>query len=225
MFKMAERLYFMSTCDKYVFKELVGEFTYYSGFALSQKQKSIDSLHQTIKNIHNTNKILEVSSKSQNELGVKLSAFNLMLGNYHLENIFQSSKKFENGCQYTDLLNVPPKDAKRDERLKNSGRLKCFVYNGIEYPLIPQSLFYDFIYINALLTHEDLYKEIVNYDFFTDIEFNHKKSINCQARSASIASSLLRIYNSDTEKIISELYDILKKILYYNHLPKIKGEN
>ena len=31
---------------------------------------------------------------------------------------------------------------------------------------------------------------IINYDFFTDIEFNHEKSLNCQARSAAIFVSL-----------------------------------
>lgn len=219
---MAERLYFMSTCDKYVFKELVGEFTYYSGFAISQKQKSIASLHETIRRVNHSDKILEVSSKSTNETGVKLSAFNLLLGNYNLENIFQSSKKFSNGGLYSDLLNVSPKDAKRDERLKSSGKLIGFVYNGKEYPIVPQSLFYDYIYINALCNYPDLMQEIVKYDFFTDIEFNHKKSINCQARSASIASSLLRMYNFQIEKMLVELEDTLKRILYYNHLPNLK---
>ena len=51
-------------------------------------------------------------------LGVKLSAFNLKLNGYTLENIFQSSKVFSNGGPYRDLMNVAPKEAKRDGRLQ-----------------------------------------------------------------------------------------------------------
>jgi type I restriction enzyme M protein len=38
-----------------------------------------------------------------------------------------------------------------------------------------------------------LSEEILEYDAFTDIEFNHEKSINCQARSAAIFVSLSRL--------------------------------
>ena len=40
---------------------------------------------------------------------------------FPIENVYQAGKVFENGCQYTDLILISPKDAKRDERLKNSG--------------------------------------------------------------------------------------------------------
>ena len=35
-------------------------------------------------------------------------------------------------------------------------------------------------------------RKLLEYDVFTDIEFNHKKSINCQARAAAIFVSLLK---------------------------------
>ena len=35
-----------------------------------------------------------------------------------------------------------------------------------------------------------LAEKILDYNVFTDIEFNHKKSINCQARAAAIFVSL-----------------------------------
>lgn len=66
-----------------------------------------------------TAKPLEISTKSEEPLGRKLSAFHLTLNHYALENVFQSAKVFENGGPYLDLLNVAPREAKHDERLKN----------------------------------------------------------------------------------------------------------
>jgi type I restriction enzyme M protein len=97
---------------------------------------------------------------------------------------------FETGGPYKDLLNIHPKDAKRNERLKSSGKLKHFNYNNIIWELEPKTMFYDWIYIQSLYRNKDLSKKILDYDAFTDIEFNQEKSINCQARSAAIFVSL-----------------------------------
>lgn len=194
---MAERLYFKSLTEgNNYFVEKSCEFTYNKGFAVSQKQKNIVAFHANIQKKEPSGKILEVSTKSMNSLGNKLSAFNLKFYdevakvNFPLENIFQSSKVFINGGPYSDILNLPPKDAKRDERLKNSGPLKHFEYNKTIWPIKPESMFYDWLYIKALHNHADLSEQIMEYNIFTDIEFNHKKSINCQARSAAIFVSL-----------------------------------
>lgn len=55
------------------------DFQYHSGFAVVQKQKSINSLHDSIRDKLDIFNILEISSKSEVELGVALSAFNLMM--------------------------------------------------------------------------------------------------------------------------------------------------
>ena len=47
-------------------------------------------------------------------------------------------------------------------------------------------------YMKALSNYYDLRSEILNYDIFTDIEFNDKRSINCQARSAALFVSLTK---------------------------------
>ena len=47
-------------------------------------------------------------------------------------------------------------------------------------------MFYDFLYINALISNPDLCERVMGYDTFTDIEFNPKKSLNCQARAMAI---------------------------------------
>lgn len=197
---MAKRLFFISTPDsEQIFKERFCEFAYYNGFAVSQKQKSINSFHTCIKQANKDLNILEVSTKSTEAIGVALSAFNLKFYDefnckeFPLENIFQSSKVYEKGGPYRDLLNVPPKDAKRDERLLNSGKLKYFYFEDIVWELEPKTMFYDWIYIKALSRNKKLSEEILEYNAFTDIEFNHEKSINCQARSVAIFVSLSKL--------------------------------
>ena len=153
--------------------------------AITQKQKNIKNLHQSIEK-STGDAALEVSTKSMDPIGVQLSAFELKVGNCYLENIFQSSKKYEYGGPYLDLLNVSPKDAKKDERHKNSGRLISFIQDGIEWPLEPKTAFYDYIYVLAVIEKFGKNLDLSEYSWFTDIEFNPSKSINCQARAITI---------------------------------------
>lgn len=191
---MAERPAFFIRQGKVVSE--VYSFEWFSGFAVSQKQKSIASLHNAIIKADKSAKPLEISTKSKETIGIKLSAFNLKLNNYTLENVFQSAKVFERGGSYLDLLDVLPKEAKRDERLRNSGSLRAFRYQNEDFPLIPKTVFYDFIYITAIkksfLTDE--INAISNYNYFTDIEFNPAKSINTQARTVAMIKLILGEY-------------------------------
>ena len=163
------------------------DFHYYSGFAVVQKQKSIASLHEAIHEKYGFEKILEVSSKSQDQLGIDLSAFNLMMVDkksnkkFSVECAFQSSKVFEQGGPFIDLLNRTSREAKKDQRLKESGNLLKFVFYNREWDLLPRTAFYDWLYINALNANPQYHEELSQYEAFTDIEFNPEKSINCQA--------------------------------------------
>ena len=191
---MAERPVFFHDCGRVVSK--MYSFEWFPGFAVSQKQKSVESLHRAVLQENADARPLEVSTKSRVPAGVRLSAFNLKLDHHTLENIFQSAKVFEHGGPYSDLLDVPPKEAKRDERLRNSGDLKAFRYQGEEFPLIPQTVFYDYIYIRAVkesLTADEI-DAILQYNYFTDIEFNPAKSINTQARTAALIRLILEEY-------------------------------
>ena len=195
--QMAKRIYFKSTpLENKLFEENFCEFKYYSGFAVSQKQKSIADLHKNILLAEPEGKILEVSTKSPNPLGIRLSAFNLkfydefLCKEFFLENIFQSAKAFEHGGPYEELLQVSPRDAKRDDRLKTSGKLIGFYHHSKLWPLSPPTMFYDWIYMTALSMNDELSNKAVEYNIFTDIEFNHEKSLNCQARAVAIYVSL-----------------------------------
>lgn len=168
-------------------------FAWFPGFAVSQKQKSIESLHDAIRNADPRARPLEISTKSKTALGVQLSAFTLRLNGHTLENLFQSAKVFDQGGPYLDLLQMPPKEAKRDKRLINSGQLQGFCYQGERFPLSPKTVFYDYIYLAAVkqsLTAAEI-RLISAYNYFTDIEFNPAKSVNTQARTAAMLKLML----------------------------------
>jgi len=213
---MAQRYCFISDHNIF-FKEDLIDFKYYNGFALTQKRKCIKSLHKSIKRKFPSKKILEVSTKSENPIGKALSAFNLRHQNIPIEIIFQSSKVFENGGPFKDLLKLSPQEAKRVKRLITSGDLVYFNLIGEKCLLYPKSAFYDWIYINALyeIYFKNclcLYQEVLNYSIFTDIEFNHKKSINCQARLVAIfvtlmKNGLIKEYLSNKSKFL-EMYNV-----------------
>ena len=196
---MATRPVFMPSSKPPYLQTWDAEFVYNGGFAVSQKQKNITAIHNAFHARFPDKKVLEISSKSMQEGGTELSAFHLCkyvpsLGkSIPVENVFQAGKVFKNGGPYTDLLHVSPKEAKRDERLRTSGPLIAFRFEGQDFPLQPQTAFYDFLYINALLENEDLAKIVLEYDAFTDVEFNPEKSINCQAKSAAMFVALHRL--------------------------------
>lgn len=172
------------------------EFQWFPGMAMSQSRRSIKSLHDAVKQRLNIDKVLEISSKSADELGVKLSAFNLMIKTiryereFSLECAYQSSKIFERGGPFLDLLNVRSIDAKRDHRLVENGRLMKFRFFGVDWDLEPRTAFYDWLYINALHKYPDLASQVLTYRAFSDIAFNPDRSINCQAYAAALYVSL-----------------------------------
>lgn len=173
------------------------DFPWAPGMSKTQKQKSIRALH-TAANAQGLNSLLEISSKSEDEIGVKLSAFNLIIKTkklgkeFTVESAFQASKVFEMGGPYVDILDKSSLEAKKDIRLKESGGLISFKFYNTTWPLVPRTAFYDWLYLSALNQNKDLAFQLLNYDGFTDIEFNPVKSINCQARAAALYVSLVR---------------------------------
>ena len=192
------------------FEERIVEFEYIKGMAFSQKQKNVLSFHSSIQKVFPGSRIIEISTKSQSPLGVKLSAFNLRLDGYPLECVFQSSKLFEGNVQFNHLLLEEPKVAKQYIHDNVFLRLIGFKYKDEMFDLIPRTMFYDYIYISALIQNNMDVSDVVNYDIFTDIEFNEKKAYNCQARACAIYAHMLRhgnveYYMSSKERF-KELY-------------------
>ncbi|HTU66766.1 MAG TPA: hypothetical protein VMF52_12505 [Steroidobacteraceae bacterium] len=173
-------------------------FQWHPGMAKSQSQKSIDSLHSAARMQFDLQRILEISSKSRDELGVCASAFNLQIKTvrnareFSVESAYQASKVFENGGPYADLLDVGSREARADPRLRSSGRLIAFQFYGDRWKLLPRRAFYDWLYVQALSKQPEIANKIVEYQAFTDIAFNPEKSINCQAHAAALYVSLFR---------------------------------
>ena len=190
---MAVRPIFISTGD--VLEPFVKEdisFTWVKGMSYSQKCKRRDSLASEIAKLYDIKRWLEISTKSDKEIGVKLSAKNLVLttstGCNTVENIYQSSKVLEDG------------------------QITSFKYNDCIFENEPTGMFYDYIYIYAILQNKDLINELVQYNIFSDIEFNPKKSINTQARAAAIFKTL---YDEHSLSIIKNQDDFKR---YYKSI-------
>lgn len=190
-------------------------FERHVGFSSAQKKKSIHDLHQVIRKKYGFKQVLELSSKSGNKLSFALSPFSLQLANeydgqqYSVENALQSSKVFEHGGPYSDLLNAPPRQAKKDERLITSGEIIGYNYFGVEWDIEPLTAFYDWLYVNALKQNPQLHEQIMQYQGFTDLEFNPKKSIHSGAYALAMFVALNKrelLDNIEDPKVFLNLY-------------------
>lgn len=214
--------------DAFGYKKYMIDFEFFTGFSLSQKQKSIQSLHNSIIRTFPGRKILEVSSKSLDEIGRQASAFNLNVTlksgkEFSVEQIFQGSKKFRRGGSQLHLIDkMTPKELKKYiGKIHQVDELVSFECFGQIFPLKPQTFFYNWLYINSLHKNKLLANQIINYDTFTDIEFNPNKSKNCQAEACSIyvylyKSNLLDFALSSKENFLEVVYKEKKDNLYFN---------
>jgi hypothetical protein len=203
---MAERPIFIPAKDAPSFViEVSCNIPWASGFAPVQKKKNIRALHEAGA-IKGLTPLLEISTKSDEVAGQHLSAFHLKvrsaIGDIPLECAYQGSKVFERGGPYTDLYEIDARAAKRDPRLQESGKLIRFEFDGHRFPLQPMTVFYDWLYLSATYPHREWLKDRltnkVSYHGFTDIEFNPKKSVNCQARSCALLVALMEEELLDT---------------------------
>jgi hypothetical protein len=192
---MAKRPIFIPNLESQpLVNEILIEFEWHPGMSLQQKQRTINSLHKSAEK-RGITPILEISTKSPSDLGKSLSAFNLQIETNAQQKIcveaaYQGGKIFENGGPYKDLYGFTGRQIKKDERLRNSGNLIAFEFNSGRWPLEPKTLFYDWLYVTALYQNSDLASQLLTFKGYSDIEFNPKKSVNCQARAAGLFVAL-----------------------------------
>lgn len=222
---MAKRPIFTPNFNDFPYVDTVDiEFKWHPGFAKSQLQKSIASLHEAADKLNKISPILEISSKSTSRLGVSLSAFNLSLKTQNgqqmrVECAYQGSKVFENGGPYHELYLGSSLEAKTDERLHNSGNLVAFNFCGEDFPTEPKTAFYDWLYmIGVYQKKRDFVKDLEVFQGFSDIVFNPNRSINCQARAAALFVSLSKKGLMD-EKIFRDKDHYLALITGKDALP------
>lgn len=179
--------------------EIQIDFDWHPGFSIAQKQRSIKSLHSRILATTSLQCPLEISSKSPLALGAELSAFNLQLSiratspiKASVETVYQGSKQFNGTCRCdSDRYYLAPRDARKRARdYEDSAKLSGWTIGDFFFDLSSGTEFYSWLYLGALYQQESLLKQLIEYDCFTDIEFNPKKSLACQARSAALARAI-----------------------------------
>lgn len=204
------------------------EFVWNAGLSKSQKKKNVKALHEAfIKRKGDVgSQLLEVSSLSENPLGVKLSAFNLQLDVEVLmakledravegskiisvEMAYQGGKCISVQGPFTDIWDMDSKAAKRDPRLR-SGPITGFKLGNTEFPLAPASCFYDFLYLSALTQpqNKELLEQAINYMYFTDLNFNPNKGVSNQAQALALGVALY--HKGVLEDALSNLDNFLK---------------
>jgi len=224
---MAERPIFVSRpASEQLVEEIFLQLKWHPGFASVQKEKNIRALHEAAARAGHPN-VLEVSTKSDNPRGQELSAFNLKvrnekLGEIPLECAFQGSKVFERGGPFTDLYSMDVRSAKKDPRLKESGKLVAFEFDGVPWPLEPKTIFYDWLYVGCIYPRRDRAHELLQYGGFSDIEFNPARSINCQARSVALFLSLMQ--GGELSEAVKSPSAFLKIIRNSGYRPDLKVE-
>nr|WP_143090048.1 hypothetical protein [Celeribacter marinus] len=161
---------------------------WHGGFAALQKQKNILALHQKAKEM-GISPVLEISTKSMQEVGKRLSAFNLKIEVHgvmkSLESVYQSCKVFARSGQHGLLMDLDPFQAKKAVRELGQGEIIGFNFEGRDYASEPKNAFYDWLYIRAISPHEEWIKRNLNFAAYSDIEFTPHKSLNCQARAVA----------------------------------------
>ena len=173
-------------------------FAWNAGFAFSQKQKNVVALHDAIRKVDPEAKILEISSKSLQQEGVQLSAFFLKLDlngrECSVESAFQSGKVFDGGVgPFPELASSDSREVRHFVQEKSAGHaLVAFELDGVRWDLNPKTAFFFYLYIKALCNNPELGDYLMQFDAFTDIEFNPKRQVNCQAATAAFYVSLRR---------------------------------
>ena len=133
-----------------------------------------------------------------------------------MENLYQGSKVFADGGPYIDLYEQSALLAKQDKRMTKSGNLIAFKFENDIWETEPQKAFYNWLYMKSLI---DSFPDLINlknqlskFDAFTDIEFNHAKSINCQAHALACFKILTEANKLEIldDKII--FLDVLKNL-------------
>ena len=112
-----------------------------------------------------------------------------------LEAAFQGSKVFESRGPFTHLYRWKDgREVKRFMRELPQEPLIRFQFAEHEWPLVPRTAFYDWLYLTSLqqLVCEDsaVDRDLQRFEAFTDIEFNPSQSFNCQARSCALYLAL-----------------------------------
>lgn len=164
---MAKRNYWFIKNGK--IEKGVAEFKWEPGMSVSQRRKSCVNLHEVLVK-QNGSLPLDISTASTTSLGVSLSAFNLTWKNKTIECWYQGSKVYENVGPMHHLYNMTSLEAKKFMKNSNLGKLIGFNLEGVDYPMSPQTVFYDWLYLQGMVENFGINLDLKSYEYFTDIQ-------------------------------------------------------
>lgn len=139
-------------------------------------------------------------------MGVQYSAFNLKYADSTVECYYQGSKVFAGNIQYPHLYSVSSLEAKKFSPIWSSGPIISFCLNGIEYPTEPRTVFYDWLYVNALIENGIANNKLLTFDCFTDIQARLDIDA-CQARSVCIYKLLVLLDELEITSDFNSFYE------------------
>lgn len=208
----ANRIGFIST--KGGIEERTYNFEWFMGCSIAQLRRSIRSLHSEIRK-SGYDKVIEVSTKSEDEIGRKLSPFNLMVSingeRLPVESYYHGSKVFDDSgvnVRLTECEHMKPCKTKqfvRETVKERNLKLVGFETNDKKFELSSKGMCFDYLYILGLTQNEDLADYIMKKDVFTDLMFKREKGIGCQARSCALYKYLRT--NGLVEQFISNPHE------------------
>ena len=176
---------------------------------------------QNVVNLHSV--IMEETNENPLEISVDLTVpFEYLLDNFHLtyncvslECVWQSSKKFEYGGPYKELLGVNPFSARLDVRLEKSGKLVAYCLDDEEWPARFKTVFYDYLCVQSILQTFGKDLDLSDYEWFTDVNFLPRVQISSRAKQVAI-------YKLIQKKNMWDCLDSKKKWIdfYSNHVTK-----
>ncbi len=188
-------------------------FAWNPGFSMVQKKKNVAALHNALKQMDENLHPLEISSRSDECLGIRLSAFNLGVESngrfFSVESVYQASKVFSNGAgPFPELYAANPAEVRNRVKEHEASPLKMYKYGNEVWPLNPTRAFYNWIYCRVLNRNSDLVNGLTDYNCFTDIAFNPVRAVNCQAYAVALYISIAR--NGLIEEALSGKDSFLK---------------
>ena len=160
--------------------------------------ENVVALYEEIERADPAAKVLEISRGSPQSLGASLSAFNLRMdldgARCAVESVFLASQVFPGGTgPFPKLCSQDACDVALFVGEEAGARpVVAFELGGERWNAESRTAFFFNLYLKALRDNPGLADRLMEYDAFTDIEFNPRRQINCQAAAAAFYVSLRR---------------------------------
>ncbi len=140
-------------------------------------------------------RVLEISSRSSQQLGRDLSAMNLRAAGdprgRTVEAVYQAAKCYGDGGPDDAHCESGYAAKRRDRERRRAGPLAGFEHEGVRWRTDTGSAFYDRLWARSALAGrgEAVVARLQEYDAFSD-QFHRPGAVACQAKAAAIAAGM-----------------------------------